>query len=180
MRWDSLRVRVGRTADRVGSYTYDQRSSQYQWNTEMGYGKVNAYRLLQNTLQMMGPVISHTPLTNTELTAGPRAVNCVITPANAPIVTSLTKLFVAKDAGAYDSVQLTNSGGTNWTGNIQLNGAGTYKYYIRTCDNLNKTAFAPIGAPAYFYSFQAFPDTIKPILTHTPLGNVPRTQWLQL
>ncbi|HEY5533689.1 MAG TPA: S8 family serine peptidase [Ignavibacteria bacterium] len=177
MRWDSLRVRISRTADKVGSYSYTSIGPLAvlgsTWNNEMGYGKVNAYRLLQ----MMSPLISHTPLTNTEQTNGPRAVNCVITPANAPIVTSLTKLFVAKDAGAYDSVQLTNSGGTNWTGNIQLNGAGTYKYYIRTCDNLNKTAFAPIGAPSNFYSFVASTDVTPPVIVTTPLGNIPKGQW---
>ena len=125
----------------------------------------------------LGPAISHTPLGNTEQTSGPRAVNCVITPSGSPIVTSLTKLFIAKNAGAFDSVQMTNSSGTNWTANITLNGAGTYKYYVRTCDNMNRTAYAPGGAPAYYYSFQAMPDTIKPVLTHTPLGDVPKPQW---
>ena len=125
----------------------------------------------------LGPSITHTPLGNTEQTSGTRAVNCVITPAGSPIVTSLTKLFVAKNAGAYDSVQMTNSSGTNWTGNITLNGSGTYKYYLRTVDNLNRVAFAPAGAPGNYYSFQAMPDTIKPVLTHTPIGNTPKPQW---
>ena len=125
----------------------------------------------------LGPGITHTPLTTTEQTTGTRAVNCVITPAGSPLVTSLTKLFVAKNAGAFDSVQMTNSSGNNWTANITLTGPATYKYYIRTCDNMNRTAFAPGGAPANFYSFQAMPDTTKPVITHTPLGNTPKNQW---
>jgi subtilisin family serine protease len=127
MRWDSLRVRISRNADKVGSYSYTSAGPLAilgsTWNNEMGYGKVNAYRLLQNTLQMMGPVISHTPLGNTEQTTGTRAVNTVITPANSPIVTSMTKLFYLKQSAAlYDSVQMTNSSGTNWTANLTLSG----------------------------------------------------------
>jgi len=125
----------------------------------------------------LGPSIDHTPLTNTEQTTGTRAVNCVINPAGAPIVTSLTKLFVAKNAGAYDSVQMTNSSGNNWTGNITLNGSGTYKYYLRTVDNINRAAFSPAGAPGNFYSFQAMPDTVKPIITHTQIGSTPKSYW---
>jgi hypothetical protein len=125
----------------------------------------------------LGPAINHTPLGNTEQTTGTRAINCVITPAGSPIVTSLTKLFVAKNAGAYDSVQMTNSSGTNWTGNITLNGSGTYKYYLRTVDNLNRIAFAPAGAPGNFYSFQAMTDTVKPVITHTQIGPTPKSYW---
>ena len=164
-------IAVGYGGDYIG-ITYANNKVYPMWMDR----RTGVYQAFVTSIDL-GPGITHTPLMNTELTTGPRAVNCIITPAGAPIVTSLTKLFVAKNAGAYDSVQLTNSGGTNWTGNIQLNGPGTYKYYIRTCDNTNRTAFAPGGAPANFYSFQAFPDTIKPILSHTPIGNVPRTIW---
>ncbi len=125
----------------------------------------------------LGPSITHTPLGNTEQTTGTRAVDCVITPAGSPIVTSLTKLFVAKNSVVFDSVQMTNSSGNNWTGNITLSGPGTYNYYLRTVDNLNRIAFAPAGAPGSYYSFQAMPDTIKPVLTHIPIGNTPKPQW---
>ena len=180
VRWDSLRVRIGRTADRVGTYTYNQPGPRNigLWNTEMGYGKVNAYKLLQTTLQMMGPVISHTPLTNTEQTTGTRIVNAVITPANAPIVTAMTKLFYLKQpAVLYDSVQMTNSSGTNWTANITLSGAGIYRYYIRTADNNGKISYSPLGAPASYYSFTAAPDVTNPVIVTTPLADVPKTLW---
>ena len=178
MRWDSLRVRISRTADKVGSYSYTSIGPLAvlgsTWNNEMGYGKVNAFRLLQ----MMSPLISHTPLTNTEQTNGPRAVNAVITPATAPIVTSLTKLFVAKDAGAYDSVLMTNLGGNNWTANIPGNGSSaTYKYYIATCDSMNRVTTAPSGAPTSFYFFMASTDVTPPVIVTTPLGNIPKGQW---
>jgi len=127
---------------------------------------------------MMCPVISHTPLANTEQTTGTRAVNAVITPANAPIVTSMTKLFYLKQpAVIYDSVQMTNSSGTNWSGNITLSGAGIYRYYIRTADNSGKISYSPLGAPGNFYSFTASPDTTRPAITHTQLLNTPKPFW---
>jgi hypothetical protein len=125
----------------------------------------------------LGPAINHTPLGNTELTSGTRAVNAVITPTGSPIVASLTKLFVAKDAGSFDSILMTNSSGNNWTANLTLNGAGLYKYYLRAVDNLNRVAFAPSGAPGSYYSFTAGPDIEKPVITHSPLSNIPRNLW---
>ncbi len=182
MRWDSLRVRISRTADKIGTYSYTSSGPSSvlgnTWNNEMGYGKVNAYRLLKSTLQMMGPVISHTPLTNTEQISGTRAVNTVITPATAPINASMTKIFYLKQPTAtYDSVQMTNTSGTNWSANITLSGAGTYRYYIRTADNSGKISFAPLGAPGSYYSFISSIDTVKPVIATTPLGDVPKTSW---
>ena len=126
----------------------------------------------------LGPAIDHTPLTNSEQTAGTRAVNSIITPAGAPLVTSLTKLFYLKQpAAVYDSVQMINTSGNNWTANITLSGSGTYKYYIRTVDNTNRSAFAPAGAPTNFYSFTAEADVTAPVIVSTPLGNIPKIQW---
>ncbi|MDD5361230.1 MAG: S8 family serine peptidase [Ignavibacteria bacterium] len=181
-RWDSLRVRISRTADKIGSYSYTSSGPLSilgnTWNNEMGYGKINAYKLLQATLQMMGPVITHTPLTNTEQTTGTRPVNAVITAATAPIVTSMTKLFVLKQpASTYDSVQMTNSSGNNWTANITLSGAGVYRYYIRTADNAGRFSYAPFGAPSSYYSFTASSDTVKPVIVHTPITNTPKNTW---
>jgi hypothetical protein len=182
MRWDTLRVRLSRTADKIGSYTYTSAGPSAvlgnTWNNEMGYGKINAYRLLQSTQQMMGPVISHTPLGNTEQTTGTRAVNAVINPAAAPIVSSLTKIFYLKlPAVVYDSVQMTNSSGSNWTANITLSGAGTYRYYVRTGDNIGRISYAPFGAPTTYYSFTSSPDTVKPVISTTPIPNTPKATW---
>ncbi len=180
--WDTLRVRLNRTADKVGTYSYTSAGPisvlGNTWNNEMGYGKVNAYRLLQSIQQLQGPVITHTPLSNTEQTTGTRQVNAVITPATVPIVTSWTKVFVLKlPASVYDSVQMTNTGGTNWSANITLSGAGTYRYYLRTADNAGKISYSPMGAPSSYYSFISSSDTVKPVILHTALGNVPKVNW---
>jgi subtilisin family serine protease len=117
-RWDTIRIRLCRTADKIGSYSYTS-SGPYSilgntWNNEMGYGKVNAYKLLRLIQQLSGPVISHTPLGNTEQTSGTRTVNCNITPANSGINPSLTKLFYAKNSTSWTAVNLTH--GTVITG----------------------------------------------------------------
>lgn len=60
MRWDTLRARVARLADKVGSYTYNQSGSLGigGWTTQMGYGKINAYSVLKYTLNNLPPVAS--------------------------------------------------------------------------------------------------------------------------
>jgi hypothetical protein len=67
--------------------------------------------------------------------------------------------------------------GTTWTANLPLSGAGTYNYYISTTDSSSRTATAPAGAPANYYSFIASPDTIKPVIVTTPIVSVPKTAW---
>jgi hypothetical protein len=125
----------------------------------------------------LGPSISHTPLTNTELISGNRAVNCTITPAGSGINPSTVKLYYAKNSTTFTAVTMTNSSGTNWTANLPLSGAGTYNYYLTATDSLSRTATSPSGAPGSYYSFIAATDTVKPVITHTQLGNTPKTQW---
>ena len=125
----------------------------------------------------LGPGINHTPLTNTEQTSGLRAVNCVITPAGSPIDPTKTKLVYGKGGVYTDSLLMTNSSGNNWTANITLTGSGTYKYYIKTADNLSRIATAPSGAPGSFYSFLSAADTIKPVIVASSLGDVAKNLW---
>jgi hypothetical protein len=126
----------------------------------------------------LGPMIAHTPLTNTENVAGPYVVNCTITPLNSPIDPAKTKVMWTRGSAFTDSVSLTNTGGNNWTANIPGNGVqNTYKYYIKSCDMMNRYVTSPGGAPANYYSFQAAPDNIRPVIVHTTLGNVPKTNW---
>jgi hypothetical protein len=121
----------------------------------------------------LGPSVSHTPLPNTENITGPYVVNCTITPSGSPINLSLTKLHWRRGAAAWDSVLLTNTSGNNFTANIPGNNtAATYNYYIRTFDNLGRPGTSgSLLAPHVFF---AGPDAVKPIITHTPLGDLPK------
>jgi hypothetical protein len=126
----------------------------------------------------LGPAINHTPLTNTEQTTGTRQVLAQIIPAGAGINPSQTKLFFTKNPSSFtDSVLLVKGTGNNWSANITLSGPGIYRYYLKTVDSINRVATAPGGAPANYFSFIASPDTIKPVITHTPLANVPKVNW---
>jgi hypothetical protein len=126
----------------------------------------------------LGPSIIHTPLANTEQTTGTRQVLAQIIPAGSEINPSLTKLYFTKNPSTFtDNVLMSNIGGTNWTANITLSGEGTYRYYIETVDLLNRTATAPGGAPANYYSFTAIPDVVNPVITHSALPNIPKLQW---
>lgn len=126
----------------------------------------------------IGPSITHTALTNTEQISGTRATNCQIIPANSGINPGLTKLNYRKSpTTTWTAVNMTNTGGQNWTSNITLSGAGTYEYYLTTTDSLSRTATAPAGAPGSFYTFTASTDTVKPVITHTPLPDCPKSLW---
>ncbi|MBN8568929.1 MAG: S8 family serine peptidase [Ignavibacteria bacterium] len=52
LRWDTLRAYIGRTAQRVGSYSYTTTAGHNDgtWNNEMGYGKINSYQAVKYTL----------------------------------------------------------------------------------------------------------------------------------
>jgi hypothetical protein len=139
-----------------------------------GYTQVLATGFVAAT----GPQISHTPLPNTTNLAGPYVVNATITPAGSAI--SASKVFWSRNnVTVTDSVNMTNTSGNEWTGNIPGNGLpATYKYYIWTKDALNRVSTAPINAPASLYTFLAYStDTTKPVITHTPIANVAKYDW---
>ncbi len=125
----------------------------------------------------IGPSIAHTPLGNTEQTTGSRVVNCVITPAGSGINPSTAKLYYAKNSTSFTALSLTNSGGTNWTASLPLSGAGIYNYYLIATDSASRTGTAPAGAPASYFSFTASSDTVKPVISTTPLTDVPKVNW---
>ena len=136
------------------------------------------YQLWTASIEL-GPAISHTPLVDTENLSGPYTINAVISPAGSPINGSETKVFWSRNgAPLSNSVTMSNSGGNNWTANIPGNGSpAEYRYYITTEDNLNRTATNPAGAPGSFHSFLATPDTANPVITHTPITELPLSGW---
>lgn len=140
----------------------------------------SAYRafIMRAEGESAGPLITHTPLPNTQNVTGPYTVNCVVTPATNPI--SSTKLFWSRNnVSVTDSVTMTNSSGTNWTGNIPGNGSNAiYRYYIKAVDNGGLVGVHPSGAPANLNTFTAIAtDTTKPVIVHTAIGPTPKSTW---
>lgn len=129
-------------------------------------------------IPIYGPQITHIPLQNTSNLMGPYAVNAsIISPGS---VIASTKLYWSRNnPNITDSIIMTNISGTNWNGNIPGNGTfATYRYYIWTIDSLNRPFTAPSNAPASLYTFYTVPnDTIKPVISHTPLENINIMLW---
>jgi len=125
-----------------------------------------------------GPIIIHTPLPNTQNLSGPYIVNASASSAGS--IVSSAKLFWSRNNTVVtDSLIMTNTGGNNWTGSIPGNGStATYRYYLKAFDALGRIGYHPIGAPGNLNSFQAISnDTLKPVITHTPIGNTLQAIW---
>jgi hypothetical protein len=125
-----------------------------------------------------GPQIAHTPLQNTGNLSGPYTVNAYAVSNNSGI--SSVKLFWSRNSTVVtDSITMTNSGGNNWTAGIPGNGLpAAYRYYIRATDSLARSAAMPYKAPVNLYAFNAMaPDTTKPVISHTPLGDIDIMLW---
>ena len=125
------------------------------------------------------PLITHTPLSNTEQISGVYTVNCTITTFGTGADPSLTKLFWSRNnVTVTDSLLMTNTGGTNWTADIPANGSpATYRYYIKSTDSLSRTGFSPPTAPAVLHTFIAQPDNVNPVIVHTALTDLPKPSW---
>jgi hypothetical protein len=119
-----------------------------------------------------GPNVAHVKLPNTENLTGPYVVNAIVTPLAGSTIASVKLYWSRNNTTLTDSVTMTNPSGTNWTGNIPGNGAAaTYRYQIRAKDNLGRLGQTGI------LQFEAAIDNQKPVIIHTPLGNMPLTAW---
>ncbi|MGQ9642968.1 MAG: hypothetical protein ACUVT3_03820, partial [Ignavibacterium sp.] len=131
-----------------------------------------------STIVSFGPSIIHTPLTNTENLNGPFVVNATITSVNLLLPSSI-KVYWGRGVGVLsDSILMTNTGGNNYTASIPGNGTiTTYNYYISATDNQGYRTTSPANAPSNYYSFQTFIDNTPPVITHTPLPNIPASRF---
>ena len=173
--WDTVRARLDRTADKVGTYAYTATGPLANlgatWNNEMGYGKINAYNLLKDSYNSLGPVFGHTPLTNTENLVGPYVVNATITSVFGAIDPTKTKVYWTR-AAAFDSITMTHGSGNNWSASIPGNGAaGTYKYYLKAVDATGRTRTLPSNAPTGYYTFNVTTDLTNPVIANNPVSN---------
>ena len=127
----------------------------------------------------MGPIITHTPLPNTQNLAGPYVVNCVITPPSGGSITSAQLYWSRNSTTISNLVTLTQGTGNNYSGNTSGdNTSAIYRYYLKATDNQGRIGYHPGGAPASYHSFYATSnDTSKPVITHTPIVECPLANW---
>ncbi len=125
----------------------------------------------------IGPIIYHTPLPDTENLNGPYIVNANIITMGSGLVNGETKVYWGRGS-LTDNIVMTNTGGNNWTASIPGNGnPAEYRYYLRTIDLNGRETKLPYGAPSTYFSFYAGPDTIPPVITHTPIPYEPKSTW---
>jgi subtilisin-like proprotein convertase family protein len=55
--------------------------------------------------------------------------------------------------------------------------ASQVEYYLRVVDSLGLAAALPLDAPTHAFLFYAGPDTILPVIMHTPLIDLPAITW---
>jgi hypothetical protein len=138
-------------------------SIQY-WFTQRGYN-----------ITVPTPQINHTPLSDTEDLVGPYVVTATIVAAG-----SLTevKLFHGTNGVFTDTLDMTPVGNNDYTASISGTGVPTnYNYYIFAADSMGLASTAPAGAPANYFQFYAGPDTIAPVIVHTPLRDQAYIRW---
>jgi subtilisin family serine protease len=142
-------------------------------NNDYGKGVIDVWAAYQS----LGPVITHTPLPNTENLTGPYPVNVSIASTLSGVAT--VKLFWSRNNPVFtDSVLMVKGTGNNWSYNIPGNGTtATYRYYIKAIDSTGRSSTNPAGAPATYHTFLASLDTQKPVITHTAITDVPKVQW---
>lgn len=179
--WSKVREYLSRSADKTGNYSYNSTGPLSDlgrtWNNEMGYGKANAYNAVRYVVGSIGFTFNHSSLSNTDNTSGPYTVTSSIVSVNGAINPSGTKLFWTRGS-SFDSIQMTNSGGSNWSANIPGNGSpAAYKYFIKASDVTGVSKTYPVLAPGTYFSFNVLSDVAPPVISHIVTSAVPVQFW---
>ncbi len=112
------------------------------------------------------PHITHTPLSDTENLDGPFIVRAQVT-ASAPLD---SVLLVYGANGEFTDTVLMVYQDSAYTDTIPgLGVPAVYRYYIIAKDSMGMQSAHPGGAPGNFHQFTADADTVKPLITHTPV-----------
>lgn len=123
------------------------------------------------------PAISHSPLPDTENTAGPFTVAALITSASPLDIASLQVRWGI--GGLTDSAAMFATGNPNeYAGSIPGPiGDADVRYYIAARTVSGGAATHPAGAPAAYHEFHVGPDVVPPVIVHAPIVDWAWTQW---
>lgn len=121
------------------------------------------------------PVITHTPLSDSEDVLGPY-------PVSADVVGSFpldeVQLIYGTGGAFTDTLSMVLQSGDTYTSAIPGTGSpADYNYYIFAADTTGLARTSPDGAPGNFHSFETGPDVTPPAIAHTPLGNQAYLFW---
>lgn len=120
----------------------------------------------------IAPIISHTPLANTDITTQPYPVVADVT-SNAPLGAGQPVLMWNTDGGQiFSSMPMGHVSGTTYSAAIPAQPYGTtVYYYIQASDVAGVTSYYPSNAPQSLLSFSVAEDTSPPAIAHTPLAD---------
>ena len=118
------------------------------------------------------PQIVHTPLKDTEDPSGPYRLTATIAPYCVRLdTTNLYVRFNTTGVAPFDSLALTPTGNPDEY-LAEMPGFGDnvmIYYYLSARDEISRLVHAPSRAPDTLYSFAVRPDTVPPVIVHTPL-----------
>ena len=129
-------------------------------DNDLGWGIIDAVA----AINYWGPSVAHTPLGNTENTAGPYEVMCQITD-RANLDPGGLFLYWRLDGGLWQRETLTDEGGSQFKGFIP--GAimgGDVDYYLEASDEDGYTITTPHNGSSHPWSFSVGVDTSAPDL----------------
>ncbi|RMI03620.1 MAG: T9SS C-terminal target domain-containing protein [Calditrichaeota bacterium] len=134
-----------------------------QWFTQRGY-----------PITIPVPQIAHDPLHDTEDLTGPYPVTATI---SAAFPLAEVKLIYGTDGVFTDTTDMIPNG-NQYSADIPGTGVPThYNYYIFAADTAGLASTHPPGAPQNYHAFFAGPDTIPPVIQHSPLGDQALVTW---
>lgn len=118
------------------------------------------------------PLISHTPLHNTDNTTDPYVVSADIS-TTSPLASGYPILMWNTVGGSdYTATTMTRTSGATYTASIPAQPYGTsVYYYIIATDTTGESSNYPLEAPEAPLSFQVLQDNEPPTITHSPLSD---------
>ncbi len=118
------------------------------------------------------PVVSHTPLADTDNISSPYRVEAGVA-SNGPLAAGSPSIRWSTNGGAtFSTSPMALADGALYAGEIPAQPLGTVlSYYIRASDTQGRTGLSPTGAPTALHSFTIKADSQAPTIQHVPLAN---------
>jgi hypothetical protein len=133
------------------------------WFTQRGYN-----------ISVPVPTIVHTPLSDNEDVTGPYPVTAVI---NAAFPLAEVMLIYGTEGVFSDTLDMVLNGNQYSAGIPGTGLPANYNYYIFAADSTGLANTNPPGAPGNYHTFTTGPDTLPPVIVHTPLKDQAYISW---
>ena len=144
-------------------------------DNDQGWGIVDAWA----AATYWGPVFDHTPLADSESSAGPYTVGAFVSARHGLDDLSLQVVW-RTGGGPWQMTPLVPTGGgpISYVASMPGQPAGsTVDYYLTGTDLAGVTVTDPVRAPQRLHTFKVGPDTTPPVLAHVPVTDQSLFAW---